>query len=255
MAIFIRHTGCKRCGSSDALAHYSDGGQFCFACGVASGSSPEKFVATDAFLEDEDEEKVPPPPKDLSHDFPPHVLEWLKPTGITVYELIRAGYFYSRFERGLVRLLDNRENSTIYPPISSRSCPWEIRKSFGAKKRGLLYGIQGPKTLFRGSKEQTNGDIQPEDGRREGSICLVEDSLSAIKVGREIQTFPLFGSSISNSKLSRLASNKRHVYTWLDSDKYNSAKLIAERINMLGVKTSVICSDLDPKYLDAKDFL
>ena len=33
MATFLRHEGCPKCGSSDALAIYSDGGAHCFASG------------------------------------------------------------------------------------------------------------------------------------------------------------------------------------------------------------------------------
>ena len=30
---FVKHVGCPKCGSSDALAIYSDGGAHCFAAG------------------------------------------------------------------------------------------------------------------------------------------------------------------------------------------------------------------------------
>lgn len=38
-SLFVRHTACASCGSSDGLAHYDDGHSYCFVCGVTSQST------------------------------------------------------------------------------------------------------------------------------------------------------------------------------------------------------------------------
>lgn len=259
MAVFLYHGPCSRCTSSDALAHYSDGATYCFSCGSGSGSNAASFSAKEAFLEEEDEE-LPLLPSDLSRSFPQEVLEWVQPTGVTYAELIRNGYFFSRTERGLLRVLSQERlggthsGTTCDGRVSGRN-PYEVRRIFrnDAGSEGVAW--KGPKTLFRGNKEDTYGGVQPLDGGRKGEVCIVEDSLSAIKVGRVVDGYPLFGSSVSKDKLTRITQGYDKVFVWLDSDKLNNARQIAEQCLMLGKRASVIHTDLDPKYLDANDWL
>jgi hypothetical protein len=257
VAIFLRHTGCSKCGSSDALANYSDGGTFCFSCGVPSGANAMSFDATRAF--EEDEEDLPLLPTDLSHDFPETVINWLQPTGVTIAELIRNGYFYSRFKRGLVRVLRSeahgREDQLpakqlrVYPRTSTH----EIRVGFYGASQNQEAPRKRTKTIFNGDKDQANGCVQFAGGQTK-EVCIVEDSISAIKCGRVVDAIPLFGSSVSNNKLARITRPYEKVYVWLDSNKYDVAVSIADRCKLLGKQSRVICTELDPKYLDFKDY-
>lgn len=256
MAIFLRHTGCDKCGSSDARAIYSDSSEYCFSCGWSSSANAATFVPT--FAEETDEE-IPLLPSDLSHDFPAEVFHWLQPTGLTIAELIRNGYFYSRSERGLVRVLgsartQNQDYGVPGPGPVARRSAHEIRRGYGGLSRGLQARISGPKTLFRGSKEQANGKIQLQDGARSEALCIVEDSISAIKCARAIDSIPLFGSSISNNKLTKITKEYQLIYVWLDSDKLNNARLIADRIRFLGKKAEVVFTELDPKYTNGNPY-
>jgi twinkle protein len=45
MANFVKHGPCEACGSSDALAHYDDGGTFCFACRTSNKGNGEPVNA------------------------------------------------------------------------------------------------------------------------------------------------------------------------------------------------------------------
>lgn len=254
MAVFVKHTGCDRCGSSDALAHYSDGGSFCFSCGIPSGASAASFVPTFAAdCPSEEDEDVPYLPSDLSHDFPQHVIQWLAPTGVTIHELIQSGYFYSKSEPGLLRVLQPGLCTGAIQHLRGRAkSPYENRSSFGV----FSPRRSGPKTIFRGSKENTDGFVkncalQPLAGRQTEALCIVEDSISAIKVARYCDAVPLFGSSISNNKLTRIVKDYAIVYVWLDSDKLNNARSIADRCQLLGKRSVVIYTELDPKYCDA----
>lgn len=274
MAVFIQHTNCERCGSSDANALYDNGSSYCFSCGSVGGADRPSFIQEQA---DEPSFSLP---SDLSHDFPPHVLKWIAPTEITIEELIKNGYFYSKFTQGLYRLVGNSSPKGVVSNVASRRnesrCnSAEARFSFSSIRKSST----SPKSRFFGSKEETDGYVwrPPTEGvqlsssygngggsgqednakAEERSLCITEDSLSAIKCARFVDAVPLFGSSISNNKLARIVKNYDNIFVWLDSDKLNSARNIADRIKMLGKKSSVIFTDLDPKYLKGNpyDFL
>lgn len=254
MAIFIRHTGCDRCGSSDALAHYSDGSSYCFSCGVPSGATTPGFVRR---IEEDDEQVVPP--HDLSLDFPLWVFQWIDPTNLKIEELIKNGYFFSQSTGQLVRLFyqDNGEGL----PVAAR------RRASAFETRRNNQTARVPKSQFFGSKAETTGIVQAHrnlqqqaqdevGSRQETDSCIiVEDSLSAIKCGRHFDSFPLFGSTISRNKLARIVKPYKRVYVWLDSDKLNNARQIADQVKMLGKESQVIYTELDPKYLNVKDYV
>lgn len=258
MAIFLRHTGCDRCGSSDALAHYSDGSSYCFSCGVPGGASRPGFVRV---AEEDDEQVVPP--NDLSYDFPIEVFQWIDLTGLKIEELIKNGYFFSKSTFQLVRVFHEGDGGELRPN-SWKNCSAYETRSFNKS-------LRGPKSTFRGSKETTRGGVQAhrhlqqeagsEDGAGHGqegdeSVCIiVEDSLSAIKCGRHYDSFPLFGSTVSKNKLTNLIKPYDRVVVWLDSDKLNNARQIADRIKMLGKQSQVVYTELDPKYLNVKDYV
>ena len=79
---------------------------------------------------------------------------------------------------------------------------------------------------------------------------MVEDCISAIKCSRICDAMPVLGSHVGNSKLASLSQQYGTLIFWLDSDKYKEAQNAAERANLLGVKTKVIYTDLDPKEYD-----
>lgn len=275
MAIFKHHTSCPKCGSSDALAVYDDFGTYCFSCGTVGGATVPSFrKETDEY--DEDAVVLP---HDLSHDFPQEVVDWIAPTGLTIQELYANRYFFSKSAGGLVRLL-YREHLPIIPEC--------LRSNLGAFETRFLYRklqTTSPKSKFTGSKEnvyaycgppnsvlqqtastaseqactgqgkKANGQVHCDGRRRPRQLVIVEDSLSSLKVGRVTCSAPLFGSSISNNKLSRLVKPFDEVVVWLDSDKLNSARNISARVQMLGKKSRVVYTELDPKYLNAEDYI
>lgn len=265
MAIFLRHEGCPRCGSSDALAVYDDGGTFCFSCGIPSGASVPSFrEETNEY--DEDSVVLP---HDLSRDFPQEVVDWVAPTGVKIEELIAHGYFFSKFASKLVRAFYSDVHQGSYHNVRGGCIAAEDRFLY----RNLRYA--GPKSKFHGRKEDVQAysyrgqpynplqqalscgelHVANQEEVRSRQLVIVEDSLSSIKTGRVIPSAPLFGSSISNNKLVNLIRPFDEAIVWLDSNKLNSARLIADRIKMLGKKSRVVFTELDPKYLDAQEIL
>jgi len=258
VAIFLRHEPCPRCGSSDALAIYSDGGSFCFSCGIPSGAT------TPSFREEEDEEQ-PLLPSDLSLDFPQEVLNWIKPTGISIHELIHHQYFYSKSTSALVRTFFPGSTRTLHQCSRIRSGPYDCRFGFKqhTKTKSKFYGRK--ENVYAFSYYGQDNSLQQEnyDTRSWKEVCsklgtqlvIVEDSLSSIKIGRHTCAIPLFGSSISKEKLVKMTQQFEEIIVWLDSDKLNAARQIADRIKLLGKKTKVVYTELDPKYLNASDYL
>jgi hypothetical protein len=80
------------------------------------------------------------------------------------------------------------------------------------------------------------------------SLVLVEDIISAMKVGHIHPTLTLFGSNIS---LKRLATLKllgyNEVIIWLDWDKREYAIKAAQLAQSIGLEAQVIHTKLDPK--------
>ena len=285
MAIFLYHTGCPKCGSSDALAHYSDGGTYCFSCGIPSGASIPSFESA------EEEEDAPLYPKDLTLDFPDEVLAWIKPTTVSIYELIRHQCRYSRATPGLVRLLGPSDDSHLHPVLRDRRGNYEVRffytspkvpgrttgsgqgtaaktKFFGSKENVFAYSYKGPYNPLQPStgsessvgsgqesNHEENGTVSCHPTGRRHQLVIVEDSLSSIRVGREVPCAPLFGSTISNTKLVKLIQPFDEIIVWLDSNKLHVARQIADRCKFLGKKTRVIYTELDPKYLNPLDWI
>lgn len=248
MATFVHHIACITCGSSDARAVYSDGSEYCFSCGATNRADRPGFVVAE-------DEKSFTLPRDLAQDFPEQVFKWIQPTGIEIHDLIRNGYFYSQFTGGLYRLLDRERHSSNVSRrvLDTNASSADVRWLLGNR-------TSTSKSQFLGSKEETDGYVQLSSasglpqGRTTGLI-VVEDSLSAIKCARLMDSIPLFGSSISNNKLTRIVKGYERVYIWLDSDKYRNAQHIAIRCKVLGKQAECIYTELDPKYLNANEVI
>lgn len=249
MGVFLKHTACGNCGSSDALAHYDNGSTYCWSCGAVSGADRPGFVSNK-------EGRDWALPHDLSTDnFPIEFFQWLEPTGLKLGELLAHNYFFSKSTGRVWRLFQQLSAEPVCGGSRGGRGSAESRRINGTHK--------GPKARFYGSKEETFAYSGSDKLQLRNSLVIVEDSLSAIKTGRHCCSIPLFGSSISNSKLAAICKNGlsqqtaplEHIYVWLDSDKLRAAHSIAERIAMLGIKSVVINTDLDPKYLNAEDYI
>ncbi|NIQ16314.1 MAG: hypothetical protein GTO02_18565, partial [Candidatus Dadabacteria bacterium] len=66
MSNFLKHTNCKKCGSSDALALYRGGTAYCWSCKTYFRKNEKNQIE-----ENEEEHKYPP-------SLPEETLEWIK---------------------------------------------------------------------------------------------------------------------------------------------------------------------------------
>lgn len=239
MAIFVSHGPCNKCGSRDNLATYSDGGQFCFGCGKTTPSSVSGFVH-EAQQEDE-EEPTWVLPDDLTQNFPEEILNYAKQYTIGTSDLIKYGYFYSSRTRLLWR---------VFRPALNHILGNGDRSSKGSAEVRRIFSGSGPKARFYGSKE-----VYPIAGTQSPcrTLVLTEDSFSSIVVGRVCDAMPLFGTSISTTKVVHVAKDYQQVVVWLDHDKFKEAWDIALRFKWLGLNTKVVLTKLDPKCFSEQE--
>lgn len=119
----------------------------------------------------------------------------------------------------------------------------------------------GPKYLMQSSSPQQAVFLSKEDrakldkDNRLFDIIVVEDALSAIRVGEWIPSGAVLGTDLGQGKIIRLiqhanAENPR-VGLWLDPDKAGSTghAKIAKHLELMGINSQKIVSEKDPKYL------
>lgn len=80
------------------------------------------------------------------------------------------------------------------------------------------------------------------------TLVVVEDLLSAIKVGRQYGAMPLFGSHMTPDQMKYVQRSKQvdEVIFWLDSDKYDKGQELARKMSFL-LPSSAIFTSFDPK--------
>ena len=131
---------------------------------------------------------------------------------------------------------DTSTGRVVYPIYDGygKLCFYQARAYDGSEPKALTYGNKIYHTI----------------GPKSDKLVIVEDIISAIKVGRYIQTFPLFGSSIKKEIIPQIVDLNQHIFLWLDADKYKEALKLAKMLRSRGKHTGVIYTKEDPKDLD-----
>lgn len=212
---FVGFEPCPSCGSRDNLSRWSDGHAWCFGCKRYEPPSIQARILEKVTSES----KLRSVPEDTSKTLGAKGLIWLKKYGIMESEL--TNFRWSDSRQWLIYLIDDNV--------------WQAR-NFGDK--GTKYYTSG---LIADVLHILGKDIDKE-------IILVEDVVSAIKVGRHINTMPIFGSNIPLKQLIRLSKRFSDLGIWLDKDKAGESLKTARRASQLGFNsTRSIITDLDPK--------
>ncbi len=239
--MFLRHTNCERCGSSDGRALYRGGSSFCFVCRRGDHGSISPYL----LLDDLDEIDLSLP-GDITHDYPKHVMEWVGRYGITASELQQRNVFYSAHRDQLIFAWMGEDGGT--EPIL-----WQAR-NFNPKAKSKCYTKGTPDSCLPGYYK----NVRLDDSSREvrSRLVLVEDPVSAIKVARYSDSMPVLGSDLSTSKLKRLATflgPSTEIVVWLDGNMFHKAQKIAQRLQLLGLSATAVYTELDPKcYSDTE---
>ena len=241
---YVGKKPCPKCGSKDNVYRWPDGHEFCFGrCGYIKRVPLTKDKICALLREKEQHELTLP--NNVSQEIPkipedakvPEIvfktgeinegLAWLKRYGILDGEIIGNSILWSQSQEQLIFPIFN-ENGVIIA--------WQARNFKPNSKKYLTYGKMDSILHILGLTKHQNTDI-----------IIVEDMVSAIKVSRHFRCLPLFGSGCSREKLSRINRFTGHVRFWLDSDKFGQAIMLGRVSNMLGMKSSVIYTELDPK--------
>lgn len=229
---FDHHEPCPKCGSRDNLGVWTDGHKYCFGCGfhVSGESSGIRNTSQNSRRKDTPSSSYGISlPSDCDLYIPISPSNWLTKFEITKQEIIANKILWSE-SRKLLCFPYFGEDTNLEA--------WQGRY-FGDNKdhpKWMTYGkIQNYLKIFNLTNAKDHG------------IILVEDILSAIKVGRQYPVSPLFGSFADWTTLARYAHTTNKIIFWLDNDKYKAARKFESRASLLGFNTITIHTELDPK--------
>ncbi len=243
MSRLLYHTNCPNCKSSDALAVYEDH-VHCYSCRYHEDRitiNPQLINKIHEKNKKENNDNNFALPVDYVRHIPLVGIQWLKQYEITAQEIQKHHMGWSNEGKVIFR---GTKREVDYKPLLI----FPIYDVYGnlAMYQARYFGDnpKAPKYYTRGAKDLIHliGDTGP--------IVIVEDLISAIKIGREHRAIPLWGSSINLDLLVRLHSITDEFLVWLDPDKLKDAHKAANRARQYFRKVGVIEEDLDPKCYD-----
>lgn len=176
-------------------------------------------------------------PSDFSReDIPLVALTWLRKYGITPEEITHFRFGYSqRLDRLILPVF--KEDGLVY---------WQ----------GRYFGKDIDKPKYLNVRAKSRGDIFfSRNTKNTSDVVLVEDILSAIKVGRVTGAVALLGSYVPDSLLTFLGT-RGIIRVWLDRDKAMTGIRSARRITALtGRPAFPVITPLDPKEYSEQEIL
>ena len=209
--------------SGDNLAVYSDGHKYCYGCGWHSGEKHLKLIVTNKPKLDDFYM-----PNDVSPDIAFKPMQWLKnDCHFTIQDIISNKILWSEMYSWLIFPIEHESITLGFQARNFNELkPYKWYTKF--KKKDLL-------KIYSKTK-----DIQ--------SLVLVEDIVSAIRIGNITPCSPIFGSTIADSLLMQIKkSSVNKLIIWLDEDKRKQALTYASRARQLGIHTTCISTGIDPK--------
>lgn len=244
MSRFLYHTNCPRCGSRDNVAVYDDGHGWCFGCRkVVIEPEHRMFQRRTSRHRESNGSGNPEPsssglrlPVDYTTDIPVEGLKWLDKYSLTPREIQtnRIGWSQNgwKIRKGTITyapllilpVFDVYENLLMYQARYFGSQKHDCPKYWTIGARGVVH------TIGSGS-----------------TVTLVEDIISAIKVGRFTTGVPIFGSDISTDLIIALYNRYKDLIIWLDRDKRGYSHARANSIRWMFNSVRVVDSEADPK--------
>ena len=239
MSKFLHHEPCSECGSRDNLGVWDDGHKFCFGCGYyvpnCADNSIQDIHSSLCDLQKQQQEDTinhaafRDVPVDCTRNLPTIAVEWLQQFKLTKKEIYQQNSF----------LWSDAHESLIYTvfDIYGNLLMWQSRY-FGNNSNAARFHTAGP----AGSCYH----IFDRHGTAT-TLTLVEDIISAIKVGRVAHAMPLWGSDVSYKRLLRLSHMYQNLNIWLDKDKQKYSVGARQRASIFFNHARCIITELDPK--------
>jgi len=233
------------CGSGEKLSvnhSNKDYWCFCYRCGFTEREYKGKQTLAELQkIQELNKAAEEPIPLELPHDFTTDIpLEgrlWLYKAGITEQRWWSYKIGYSEVLQRVVLPVYNSEGDLIW--LQCRA----------------IHPQQSPKYLQPARDRSTVMFSVCPDREDSERVVLVEDILSAIRVGKHIRAVSLLGTKITTSQAAMLGKYKR-ITTWLDSDVAGRRGAYKIR-RTLGLVSEVdnIVTKVDPKELSDKEIL
>lgn len=268
---------CRELGNDtrgDNLVVWADGGKHCFACGhkvPAPWKGPPIREAPKHY------EKGTLPP-DFTREVPARAWQWVLQYGLP-YSHWQDYCGYSPAEERLYFCVPNissvsfSQGRYVGTPLvdgeqlrpeqtnqDSTLLPAQRLDTGTSRDQGSASGILG-RGLAGSSRSRsvpkwfTRGDCHKSahlvgDYRQASEVVLVEDLISAHKVGKVSCAIPLFGTRVFDSVVSTLRHIGLGVVLWLDRDQMSGIQRKAANLSMLtNLPVRYIFTDNDPKSI------
>jgi hypothetical protein len=290
VARFSHYEPCPKCREAgkdsrgDNLVVFRDGGYHCFSCGNHRNASTSKVFDPTPVEEDHGTKSLLP--FDFTREVPTAAWKWLLQYGLG-YKYWQAHCGYSPYYRRLVFKVGQPTQFSI-----GRLIEEDTASISGTSRNGVRLGILGAvrpvdtseeslsKALNRPQEARSGGNQYPgsqnhanrrkwyvwgdshkhaevirgESAGFDGTVVLVEDLISAHKVGQVAESIPLFGTNTYPCHLWHLKNSADKVVLWLDQDQADGLAKKANRISTLvGVPVLPLTTKLDPKSLSFKE--
>lgn len=248
MKTFVGHESCPGCGSSDNVGVWSDGQKYCFGgCGFFipgyKGMSIEDIKKQLRYEEEKEKRNaVVALPVDYSLLLRSDAQAWLNKYSITQEEQFKYKIGWSDIYESLVLpCFDIAGNLLI-----------SQRRYFGSESFSKYITKGYPESVIWTARPAIADSRPDPHSSYNGSIVIVEDFISAIKVGRQREATPLFGSSLALNKIKQLSDRWEEVVFWLDYNKTKEAMKYRIKSGPYFNSVWVVATEKDPKdYSDA----
>lgn len=233
----------KCCGNdmSQIISHSEKGySTYCFRCGDGSRQfTPhgERSLADmikhrkelNEYMEEQGELELP---SDFDLEIPDYGRVWLLKGGVGAYLVKKYNIGWSEKMNRVV--LPVFEEGTL-TAVQSRSV-WDAQQPKYLNKKG------SSSALFWAKKK-----LQLE--RVSNALCITEDILSTIRVGRLNDCVSTLGTILSDKTAARLLEDYDEFFIWYDGDEagLRGARKGKRALQMQGGKVHLIKTELDPK--------
>lgn len=238
MSIFVKREPCPGCRAEgwdrkgDNLGVWTDH-KYCFSCGYYERISPIEALKQTRDREFHNVElKATQLPQDTVVCLRQDAMAWIKQYGITSEEITDNNICWSESKELL-----------IFPFYDGKEAllAWQGRY-FGSNPKY-------PKYVTYGVRQEVLRYI----GCFSDPVVLVEDVVSAIKVGRVKTAFPLLSSDANKYQLYRIHRQFDNIVIWLDPDKKAHSIKLGQRAESFFKSVRIVFSDKDPKDYSTKE--
>lgn len=147
--------------------------------------------------------------------YPKNVQDWFVENGLTNQDLLDYDVTWSESRKAVV---------FPYYTMKGQLFAYQERTFNGDPRKWLTFGNIGSHVLT----------YSPDDDPTPDLCVVVEDIVSAIRVGHVATVMPLFGTALDEKHTAYLLDFYRRVIFWLDADAVPKAMLHSRKFSTLG---------------------